>query len=221
MHVGIVGAGAIGAPLAKRLSQSGEKILLIDAKEERCKEISETADAEIFIGDGRDPELLRKAGMQNVDVLLALTDDDDANSAICQVAKTVFGIPVVVTLANSPTMLATLRKAGADRVICPEEEAITLFEKAVMRRSVETLFHDLTSRIKLVRVNVSTESKAIGNTISKLHLPKGCRGFMIVRDNTPIYLEGQGRRTTIQMGDEVYLVGPSDQIDSAESISLI
>lgn len=216
MYLGIVGAGAIGAPLARKFSRMGERLLVIDAKEARCKEIAESADAEIFVGDARDPALLEKAGIQKVDALLVLTDDDAANVTICEAAKTRFGIPRVITLANSPSQKTRLKEAGADRVVCPEEETLALFERSIFRRSPDTVFKDSASNLSVLALTIGPESKALGQTIAQLHLPRQCRAFMLVRDNAPLYLEGRGKKRAIQLGDEVFLVGPSDQVDAAE-----
>ncbi|MEM2896510.1 MAG: TrkA family potassium uptake protein [Candidatus Bathyarchaeia archaeon] len=218
MYIGIIGAGGVGAPLTRKFSQLGERVIVVDKNKERCKEIAETADAEIFVGDGKDPKLLDKAGIESVDVLLILTDDDEANAKICEVAKKQFGVPHVIVLANDLSMKPTLEKAGADEVICPEEEVIALFEKAALKRFAEIIFHEVVSNIKLFHVNINAESKAIGKSIPELGLPKGCRVFMILRGNVPIYPEERGKKIEIQLGDQVYLVGPSEQIDSAETL---
>jgi trk system potassium uptake protein TrkA len=215
MYIGIIGAGAVGAPLARKFSQLGEKVVVIDKNEERCKQIAMSADAQIFLGDGRDTQILEMAGIKDVDFLLVLTDDDDANAEISKVAKNMFGVPNVVALANSPSKKVLLNDSGADKVICPEEQVIELFEKVVFKKSVETIFNDEASKLKVLRVTVGPESLAIGKTVSELRLLRGCTLLLITRNNHYIY-PGKGvRNIQIQMGDLIYLFGASDEVDSA------
>ena len=86
MKIIVCGSGPTGVAISKYLSEETHEIVLIDADEERLNDMSMTMDIRTIAGNASYPEVLRKAGADKADILIAVTDNDALNMMICQVA---------------------------------------------------------------------------------------------------------------------------------------
>ena len=103
MKVIIVGGGQVGAYLASLLSSNGHEIRIIENRENIYKNLQKELPNEMLIfGNGSDPEVMEKAGIDSADVVAAVTGADETNLVISTLAKMEFGIPKVVARVNNP-----------------------------------------------------------------------------------------------------------------------
>ncbi|OLC62379.1 hypothetical protein AUH73_04755 [archaeon 13_1_40CM_4_53_4] len=103
MRVLIIGAGRIGMHLIRYISMSDDnQLTVIEKKLERCREVSNVSDATILNEDGSKPDILKKAEASQTDLLLVATSDDRANISATRHAKNEFGVPRIISVANSP-----------------------------------------------------------------------------------------------------------------------
>jgi trk system potassium uptake protein TrkA len=93
MRVIVVGAGEVGFQLTKFLSAENIEVVVIDKSKDKLKRISEELDVALIVGEGGSPSILKEAGADEADILLAVTDIDEANMIACLVAKVMFQIP--------------------------------------------------------------------------------------------------------------------------------
>jgi len=142
MRVLIIGAGRIGMHLIRYISMSDDnQLTVIEKKLERCREVSNVSDATILNEDGSKPDILKKAEASQTDLLLVATSDDRANISATRHAKNEFGVPRIISVANSPKNKERLTEAGADIVICPVELALRDFENLLARDRATTLIY--------------------------------------------------------------------------------
>ena len=71
MKIIIVGAGDVGFHLAKKLSEENQDVLLIDRDPEKVRRTTENLDAQVILGSGTSPKILRKSGVETADMLVA------------------------------------------------------------------------------------------------------------------------------------------------------
>src|SRR4030066_903307 len=160
----IVGAGDIGMPIIHYLSERGHLLTVIEKEEKRCKHIVNHADAAIFQGSGDEKEIWKNLEADKMDALMALTNNDNTNIAVCEMAKRDFGIPFVIARAHQPESLVLMKEAGADIAICPSIETRRLFLNAIESRTVQTLYEQEAVAFKLVMVTVPQDGAVIGKT---------------------------------------------------------
>lgn len=211
----IVGAGAVGAPIADRLSKRGQKVTVVEKDPKIAKNIAKKIDAEIFVGDGASKKILNEAGTKESDIFLALTDDDKANIRATALAKREFGVPFVLALSNSPKQIDTLIQSGADQIVCPEEEVLALIENIVVKGGVSSIFHDRMTNCKMYRVDIQSNSPIIGKKINEIKMPglaKIC-AFTRRKRFQPVESDVQ-----LQLGDQIYVVGPAADVEKSEDI---
>ncbi len=92
MRVIICGAGQVGINLARYLSEDGHDICVIDQSETLIAQINDSLDVKAVVGEGSSPEILKLAGADDADMMIAVTKVDEVNMIACQVAHSLFGI---------------------------------------------------------------------------------------------------------------------------------
>ena len=93
MRVIIVGAGEVGFQLAKFLATENIDVVIIDKDKGKLRRISDDLDVALMEGEGGSPAMLKEAGADDADLLIAVTDMDETNMVACLVAKVMFQIP--------------------------------------------------------------------------------------------------------------------------------
>jgi trk system potassium uptake protein TrkA len=183
----IIGAGDIGMPIIHYLSGRGHSLTVIEGNEKKCKEIAGHSDAAIFIGSGADLEIWKDIEADKMDALLALTNDDEVNLKVCQIAKSQFGIPFVIARAHQPENINRIKEAGADVAICPSDETRRLFLNALESLTTETLYEHTTADFKIVKATIPPNGSIIGRTADQLGIGEECRIIGIFRNGELVY----------------------------------
>ncbi|MBO3754256.1 MAG: TrkA family potassium uptake protein [Candidatus Brockarchaeota archaeon] len=211
MRILVVGAGDIGMPIIKQLSQEGHILAVIESDEEKCGEIAQNADAAIFNGSGDDPEIWRSVEADKIDAVLALTNDDEVNLRVCQIAKKEYGIPFVIARAHQPENMERISEAGADIVICPSEEVRRLFLNTLESPGLEVLYENAAMDFKIVMVTIPLNGSIVGEKLRKIDILKGCRVIGIFHGRFTYADE----ETVFKGGDKVILCGPRMLVEKA------
>ena len=92
MNIIICGAGRVGSTIAKMLIEQNHSITMIDQSSDDIQKINETLDVKAIVGKATSPEILEKANTQDADMIIAVTQSDEINIAVCQLAKSIFSI---------------------------------------------------------------------------------------------------------------------------------
>ena len=92
MKIIILGSGHVGLSLASNLIDESHDITLVSDDSQALMEIAEKLDLRTVCGHGSFPEVLREAGAERADMLLAVTDSDEVNMVACQVAYSLFNV---------------------------------------------------------------------------------------------------------------------------------
>ncbi len=114
MYILIVGAGRVGAAVAKQLLMAEHEITVIDNDPDRCIVIEEELGGVAVLGEGTEAAILGRAGANRANVFIATTRRDDDNLVACQLAKHWFGATRVVALVNVPEHVELFNRLGID-----------------------------------------------------------------------------------------------------------
>lgn len=93
MRIVILGAGQVGATLAKNLAKEDNDITLVDMDSQRLREIQHRLDIKTIHGCASHPSILIDAGIEQADMLIAVTNSDEINMMGCQIAYSLFRTP--------------------------------------------------------------------------------------------------------------------------------
>lgn len=102
MKIVIMGCGRVGAQLAALLDDEGHQITVMDTSSESFRRLPADFKGTALIGDGTDGDDLRRAGIDEADVFVAVTQGDNRNIMAAQVAKHLFNVPKVVCRIYDP-----------------------------------------------------------------------------------------------------------------------
>ncbi|MEM2907845.1 MAG: NAD-binding protein [Candidatus Hadarchaeales archaeon] len=208
MYIIIVGGGQTGSRLAKRLADRGNNVVIIEKDERRAHELAAELDVLVIHGNGADIDVLKDAGVDKADVLVALTQADEVNLMACELAKKM-GVPRVIARVNDEKHARMFEELGVDIAVSLISAAVMLFEKAVSGPGVYGLLGIGGGKGEVVEVTVGPNSKAVGQKIKDINVPKGCTLAMITRGDDLIPPRGE---TEIWAGDLVTVVGKPDAV---------
>ena len=105
MKVIILGAGQVGSTVAENLATEANDITVVDTDGERLRTLQDQLDIRAVAGNGAHPEILQRAGAEDADMLLAVTNSDEVNMLACQVASTLFQTPTKIARVRSAEYL--------------------------------------------------------------------------------------------------------------------
>jgi trk system potassium uptake protein TrkA len=137
MFVLIVGAGRVGATIAKRALADGHTVSVLDEDPLSHERLDvdlgsswEDAGGQFTVGTALEMDALEEAGIEQADVFIASTDGDNTNLVISQLAQKRFNVEKVVARVLDPARAAWYREQGLETV-CPTQTAIEMLEQAV------------------------------------------------------------------------------------------
>ncbi len=116
MKVIILGCGRVGARLALQLDQAGHEVAIIDRNQDSFSRLGPDYGGEMILGTGIDEEVLRKAGIEQADAFVAVSNGDNTNAMAAQIAQLVFKVPKVVARLYDPVRDETYRTLGLETV---------------------------------------------------------------------------------------------------------
>lgn len=117
-YIVIVGCGRVGAYLANGLSRRGHSIVVIDVAEDKFQGLSAEFSGFRVVGDATESAVLREAKVEDANVFIAATGEDNVNLMVCQVARKVFGVRRVLARVSDPAREELYRRLGL-ATVCP------------------------------------------------------------------------------------------------------
>lgn len=131
MRVLIVGCGRVGGLLAGRLSGRGHDVSVVDGNSRSFRRLPERFPGRVVLGTGIDEDVLRTAGVEQSDIFIAVTHDDNTNIMASQIARKVFGVEHVILRIYDQARADVYRQLGLT-VICPTTMVAGMIEDEVL-----------------------------------------------------------------------------------------
>jgi len=157
MKILICGAGIVGSGIAKHLAQDNNNdVVVIDQDQDNLNRLSSSVDIKTIHGLCSDPNILHEAGADNIDVLIAITVEDELNMITCQIAKTLFDVPLKIARIRNQSYLEP---------------------------KWEQLFGQQQLPIDII---ISPELEVANSIINRLHAPGSCDMFPIAKSNCKV-----------------------------------
>lgn len=214
----IIGGGNIGMGVAKDLEeQFSVKMIERDAK--KAEMLSEKlVKTLVLCGDASDQELMFEEHIENIDLFLALTSDDEANIMSSLLAKRL-GAKKAIVLVQRPSYLHLIQGGTIDIAISPQQATISALSSYVRKGDivkVTSIKQGLAEGIEVIAHGDSESSKVVGRKIKELKLPQGAIVGAIVRNNQVLIAH---KNTEIQPEDRVILcINDKKQISEIEKL---
>lgn len=189
----IIGGGKIGYYLLKTLRERNYDVVLVESNPALCRAVAEELNADILCGDGTDPDVLRDAGIEEADVVAAVTGRDEENLVICRIATDTFGISKTIARVNNPKNTAMFKALGVDKTVCSTAVIANLIEYEFDKETVKILQTFERGAMILVEITVEEDSLWCGCFVKDLDLPGECVFTSVLRGEQAIYPRGNTR----------------------------
>lgn len=211
MKIVVAGAGNVGAFVADQLVEAGHEVVIIESDLPRARTLASSG-AEVITGDACDPTQLARTGLEQADVLVAVTGDDEDNLVISLLAKQEFGVPRVIARVNSPSNEWMFdARWGVDMSVSTPHLLTAMVQEAVSVGSLVRLFSFEQGKASLVEINLAEDAAIIGEEIARAGFPRDSTVVAILRHEHVVVPRGD---TTFAAGDEVLvLVTPASEPD--------
>ncbi|MBU2054740.1 MAG: Trk system potassium transporter TrkA [Proteobacteria bacterium] len=213
----IIGAGEVGYHIADSLSREGISTVVVDRNEERLREISETLDIQTILGSGSSPDVLKRAGMDDTDMVVAVTDSDETNMIACLLAATQSKVPIRIARIRNPELNGDSRLFKSDCLnidlcINPEREAVKYMMDCLEFPGASEVFSFAGGRIRMLGFPIDPNAAVVGKSLIALRAMEP--GFKVlitamVRDEKFIVPKGD---TVIEAGDYLFAVADASRI---------
>ncbi|MCC6533958.1 MAG: Trk system potassium transporter TrkA [Burkholderiales bacterium] len=217
MKIIILGAGQVGCTVAESLVSEANDITVVDTNTARLAQLQDRLDLRTVAGNAGHPSVLIRAGIEDADMLVAVTQSDETNLVACKLARRLF---------NTPTRIARVRAAdyldhpeifaddnfAVDLAICPEQILTEYIVKLIEFPESLQVLEFAGGRLSLVAVLAFHGGPLVGQQLQEIrkHMPNvDTRVAAIFRRDSPIIPEGD---TVIEAGDEVFFLAAKEHI---------
>ncbi len=205
MFVIIVGGGKTGAQLAITLLKQGHKVKVIEDRPmvlERLRQ--ELPEDSVQAGDGSSPSVLEAAGVQNAQVLAAVTGEDESNLVITTLARFEFSVPRTIARVNNPKNAWLFNQdMGVDVALNQSDILAKLIAEEMSLGDMMTLLKLRRGEYSVVTEKLLPGSKMLRQPLRDLPLPQACVIATVIRQGRLLIPRGDRR---FQESDEVFAI---------------
>lgn len=222
MKIVIIGAGQVGSTVAATLATEANDITVVDTSAQVLQGLQDRLDLRTVTGNGTYPDVLTRAGADDADMIIAVTDSDEANMVACQVAATLFHTPTKIARVRAIEYLAHPQIFSPDAlpidVLISPEQLVTQYVRRLIEHPGALQVMDFADgKVRLVGVRAYYGGPLVGQALRTLpeHVPGvDTRVAAIYRQGKAIIPEGD---TVVEAGDEVFFVAARKNIRAVMS----
>lgn len=207
----ILGAGQVGTSVAESLILEKNDVTVIDKDAVRLNALQSRLDLRTVVGNAGHPSVLIDAGIEDCELLIAVTEVDEINMMACKIAHGIFNVPTRIARIRSNEYLKDKRLSDVDmfsinHVICPEQILTDYVLKLVQFPEALQVLEFANGLVSLVAIRAHNEGLLVGSPISDIHkhMPDiDARIVAIFRDNQSIRPDGN---KVIRADDEIFFL---------------
>jgi trk system potassium uptake protein TrkA len=210
MNILIAGGGQVGGLLARRLIREGNAVTIVDPSPERCAELEAQFDARIVTGNAARVLVLREAGIDRAEMVIAVTDHDEVNLLVAQIAQVESKARVKVIRLRTHEVQHwhdVLDKSGVhvDLIIHPETELSESIMRVIRLPGVSDVHEFAAGAVQLIGMSLEAGNPVIGRTLERLSAdgPADSLIAMIFRGSQVIIPRGAA---VLAEGDRVFVL---------------
>jgi trk system potassium uptake protein TrkA len=217
MKIIILGAGQVGSSVAANLATEANDVTVVDTNANLLRDLQDRLDIRTVSGRGSHPEVLRQAGAEDADMILAVTNSDETNMVACQVAWSLFHTPTKVARVRAQAyldepVLFSNQALPIDVLISPEQLVTDYVQRLIEHPGALQVLDFADGRLQLVAVRAYHGGPLVGHALRALrdHMPLiDTRVAAVFRRGRPIIPEGT---TVIEADDEVFFIAARKHI---------
>ena len=185
----IVGGGNIGLNLAKLLESSfeGARVKIIEKEKERAELIANELTSSIVIcGDALDEGILKEANIEEIETILALTNDDEDNIMVCVLAEKYSPTKRTIAIVNKSNYSLLQKSLNIDDLVDPRMTTVSRIMEHVHKGTIETVYSLLDGEYEFIEAEILEKSELLNKSIKDSNLPEYIRIGAVLRDEKVI-----------------------------------
>jgi trk system potassium uptake protein TrkA len=175
MRVIICGAGQVGYGIAERLAAEHNDVSLIDTSPDLIRAVRDSLDVRGYVGHGAHPDVLAAAGAQQADMIVAVTLYDEVNMVACQVAHSLFNVPIKIARIRSQSYLQqhymdlfSREHLPIDVIISPEIEVGRMVLQRIAFPGATDVVRFADDQVAMVAIECREECPVINTPLGQL-----------------------------------------------------
>ena len=216
----ICGAGRVGISITEHLSNEGFDITVVDSNVDAIQKATELYDVQGVLGLASHPNVLEDAGINDADMIIAVTQSDEINIAACHIAKSIFSTPTMIIRIRSKAYLEPryveylLKDVKVNRIIAPEDEVASAIVNQWRTPGAFDVAEFARSSVTMLGVSCKNDCPILDTPLRNLIdlFPDLSVTVMAIIRGTKLIVP-RGGDDIILSGDRVYLACPTMQID--------
>lgn len=216
MNIVIVGGMKKAEFLLQSLLTKNHHVKIIHDDLEYCKWISRNYDVSVYCGDGSKHYILDEAEIENFDLLIAMTPQDEDNLVICQLSKKLYGVRKTFATVSNPQNVELFKALGIDNVISSAYYVSRIIEEMALKNDLATSIKMEASGIGIFEVQLKKDYPVCGKPIHLIPLPDKTLIAYIIRGRHYIVPTG---KTLMLNDDRVIFICPKN--DSTHVMEII
>ena len=217
MKIVILGAGQVGSNVAESLVSERNDITVVDLDAARLRDLQDRLDLRTVLGSAAHPSVLVYAGIEDADMMLAVTQSDETNLVACKLAQQLFNVPTRIARVRATDYLTDEKIFGqdcfaVDLAICPEQILTDYIVKLIQFPEALQVLEFAHGKVSLVAVRAYQGGPLVGHPLKDIrqHIPSvDARVAAIFRADRSIVPEGD---TVVEAGDEVFCLAATQDI---------
>ncbi len=211
MKIIVLGAGQVGSSVAQSLLRENNDVTVVDTDTDVLQDLQDRLDLRTVVGVASHPGVLRSAGVEDADMIIAATNSDEVNMVACQIAYTLFHTPTKIARLRAQEYMQEQdlfcnQATPIDVVISPERLVTNHIQRIIENPGALQVLDFADGKVRLVAVQAYYGGPLVGHQIRELreHIPNvDTRVAAIYREGQAITPTGD---TTVQADDEVFFV---------------
>ena len=220
MKIIICGAGQVGESIASHLSEEENDVTVIDQNQERLRKVLDHSDVSGVEGLASYPEVLKQAGIDEADMIIAVTQSDEVNMIVCQIAHSIFSTPLKIARIRSQSYLDpriekiyNSENLPIDYKISPEQEVSKAVSKRLQLPGAFDVGDFVDGKLQLIGVLCEEHCPLLGVTTRHLKdlFPELTMNIIAIIRSGEVIVPRDGTEK-MEVFDRVYFVCDSSQI---------
>jgi trk system potassium uptake protein TrkA len=210
MKVIVCGAGQVGASIAQQLASENNDVTVVDVDGEVLRRIGESMNVQTVSGPASQPDILELAGINDADMIIAVTQADEVNMVACQVAHSLFNVPTRIARVRAQSYLQpewadlfSRDHMPIDVIISPEIEVARAVSRRLHVPGASDMISFADDRVRVVAVVIDPECPLIDTPLRQL---------------TALFPEMSIRILGILRGDEIIVPSSDDQMLDGDEV---